>query len=218
MASIHHRIKERRRKLGLTQLDVSRSCGVTQQAFDRLENGKVIRPRYILELAAVLQTSPSWLLTGNGEENSFDAFTNHLKRPALSQQSDTSHFAKYKIPVFKFFSNQNNKINWDHENPISWVRPLPCLETSTRTAALYIQVVSLLPQYSHGDTAFIDRNKLPNEGYDCVIEDNSSTRLMRYIKADRRNYYFFKLSTNRTINVRKDAVNDLYKVVGVIFR
>lgn len=55
------KIKERREALGLTQEEVASACGVTQQAIQRLENGEILRPRYLDELAAVLGTTKAWL-------------------------------------------------------------------------------------------------------------------------------------------------------------
>ena len=61
---IGSRAKKRREELGLTQASVALMCGITQQAYEKLESGNTLRPRYIVELSEALKVPPKWLLSG----------------------------------------------------------------------------------------------------------------------------------------------------------
>ena len=55
--------------MGLTQLELAKRVGVSQQAIQQLEDGVIKRPRYMVELALALGVSPEWLLNGLGLKN-----------------------------------------------------------------------------------------------------------------------------------------------------
>ncbi|EAQ4580978.1 helix-turn-helix transcriptional regulator [Salmonella enterica subsp. enterica] len=67
--NISERVKSLRTELGLTQAQLATRAKTSQQAIEQLENGKIKRPRYIIELANALNCDPSWLLTGEGNKN-----------------------------------------------------------------------------------------------------------------------------------------------------
>jgi transcriptional regulator with XRE-family HTH domain len=59
------RVRQLRMQKGWSQSELAaRLPHVKQQSIDQLEQGKVERPRFLPELADVLQTSVQWLLTG----------------------------------------------------------------------------------------------------------------------------------------------------------
>ncbi|WP_445494431.1 helix-turn-helix domain-containing protein [Photorhabdus sp. SF281] len=58
------RLKQRRKELGITQVQLAERTGMTQQAVNRIEKGFVSRPRFLLEIAQVLKCEPEWLLKG----------------------------------------------------------------------------------------------------------------------------------------------------------
>lgn len=59
------RVKERRLELRLSQGDLAKAVGVTQQAIQQIEDGKTARPRKLKELAEALQCTSEWLLGGS---------------------------------------------------------------------------------------------------------------------------------------------------------
>ena len=65
--SISERIKERRKALGITQEQLAKMVGVSQNAIHKLEDGTTKKPRNILELAKVLGCQPDWLQSGKDE-------------------------------------------------------------------------------------------------------------------------------------------------------
>jgi transcriptional regulator with XRE-family HTH domain len=63
------RLRERRSELGMTQAELSRRSGISQEAISRIENGRI---RGLMQptqdaLAAALETSVAWLRGGEAE-------------------------------------------------------------------------------------------------------------------------------------------------------
>ncbi|OKP31334.1 XRE family transcriptional regulator [Serratia fonticola] len=69
IGDIGDRVKQLRFKRGVTQAELAARTQTSQQAIQQLEDGKVKRPRYLLELASALGCDASWLLTGKGSPN-----------------------------------------------------------------------------------------------------------------------------------------------------
>lgn len=63
------RLKQRREELGYTQAKVAKLAGISQPSYGDLENGKTQSSRKLVQIAAALKVSPSWLTTGEGEMN-----------------------------------------------------------------------------------------------------------------------------------------------------
>lgn len=61
---ISTRIKNKRKELGLTQLELALKAGITQQAINAIERDLVEKPKNIIEIARALKCSPEWLYDG----------------------------------------------------------------------------------------------------------------------------------------------------------
>jgi len=64
MEKMSDRLKKLRKSKGLSQTAVGNMVGVAWQNIQNIETGKVVRPRYINELAEALETSVGYLLNG----------------------------------------------------------------------------------------------------------------------------------------------------------
>ena len=68
MNTVGSRVKFRRRQLKMTQKDVAEYVGVSASAVTQWENDATVpSSESLLKLASVLQSSPDWLLKGQGE-------------------------------------------------------------------------------------------------------------------------------------------------------
>lgn len=67
-AGVARRVRARRERLGISQARLAEASNMSQQGVDNIEQGKVGRPRQLLELAESLQTTPEWLLHERGPE------------------------------------------------------------------------------------------------------------------------------------------------------
>jgi transcriptional regulator with XRE-family HTH domain len=59
------RLRVERRKNGLTQEELAQEAGTNQAVIQKIENGKSLRPRVIMQIAEVLKVNPAWLQFGD---------------------------------------------------------------------------------------------------------------------------------------------------------
>lgn len=62
---IGKRIEIARESKGITQAELAKKTGITQQAIQRIEGGQTRMPRSLDKIATVLGVKQEWLLTGN---------------------------------------------------------------------------------------------------------------------------------------------------------
>ena len=62
--NIGSRLRMLRREKGHTQAELGDLAGTNQASIQKIENGKSIRPRMIMELAEALGVNPAWLQFG----------------------------------------------------------------------------------------------------------------------------------------------------------
>ncbi|HFQ4959228.1 TPA: LexA family protein [Vibrio vulnificus] len=55
------RVKLRRKELGLSQAELAELVGIAQQSIHKIEDGRTLKPRNILQLAKALKCDPGWL-------------------------------------------------------------------------------------------------------------------------------------------------------------
>lgn len=60
------RLKQARKRAGLSQRDLAERCGLTQPAISELESGKSASTAYAAQIAAALGVSALWLAAGEG--------------------------------------------------------------------------------------------------------------------------------------------------------
>lgn len=64
MESIAERIKNKRKKLKMSQRELADLVGIKQQSIHQIESGLTKKPRFLFEIALALNCEISWLLTG----------------------------------------------------------------------------------------------------------------------------------------------------------
>ena len=58
-----------RKEAGYSQVRLADALGISQGSVEKLENGKVVKPKYLPEAAKLLGVSYEWLLSGKGESS-----------------------------------------------------------------------------------------------------------------------------------------------------
>ncbi|WP_089528511.1 helix-turn-helix transcriptional regulator [Pantoea ananatis] len=66
MNTLSKRVKQCRLALNLSQAQLAKKVGMSQQSMHAIEAGEIQRPRLILELAKELNCDPNWLVYGEG--------------------------------------------------------------------------------------------------------------------------------------------------------
>lgn len=64
MPILSKRLKFLRTRFGLSQEDLARKAGTTQQAIQQAEKGRARQPRYLPALAQALDIPLEWMMTG----------------------------------------------------------------------------------------------------------------------------------------------------------
>lgn len=81
MISIGERIKNRRKELNLSQIDIYEKCELTSGALSKIENGKTIPSILVFyKLSQALDCDINWLLTGD---------SSHLQNPNICKKEET---------------------------------------------------------------------------------------------------------------------------------
>jgi transcriptional regulator with XRE-family HTH domain len=84
VGSIGWRIKQLRKERGMTQAELAKKSGVSQPTISDYENGiaQQHRANVVLRIAAALEVTPEFLLTGTGDKSLNDM------NPTLSELQD----------------------------------------------------------------------------------------------------------------------------------
>lgn len=91
MDTIGKRVYYARERRGLTQDELARHSGVTQQTIFLIEADKIKRSKYLPEIAQVLRVRWEWLLEGVGQMDRAQT----RKRPKRRRGGLTQEFARF---------------------------------------------------------------------------------------------------------------------------
>lgn len=216
MTSLGSRAKRRREELGLSQALVASNCGVTQQAIEQMEAGDVLRPRYMAELADILQTTVKWLRDGSGTPPS---------APRPRSMNDAQYLGKAfgapTIPVWGIVDagdGESYAVNTE-DTPIDYITPLPQQEMDNDAYGLLVAGTSMSPALEPGYIACINTRKPVLSGRLCVVElKDGSALIKKFIKRDKGKIILHQYNPEKDLEIlEKDAVRIL-PVVGVVMR
>lgn len=90
-STIGGRVQSLMEEKGISQEDLAEMVNVTQMAISNLINGKVSKPRNILDIANALGVDPNWLQNG-GERPSVVAVIKGNKGDSNITQGDTTNY------------------------------------------------------------------------------------------------------------------------------
>ena len=70
--TLAERLRSKRKEVGWTQEQLAQMVGSSQAVIQKIENGKSLRPRKIDKIAAVLGSTPAWLMFGDDGAGALD--------------------------------------------------------------------------------------------------------------------------------------------------
>ncbi|WP_334473470.1 LexA family protein [Arsenophonus sp. PmNCSU2021_1] len=155
--TIASRMKQRRKALGLTQLELANSIGISQQSIESIENGRTHKPRNILELAKALQCNPEWLLNGKNIMPLAEITSNSKSIPLLNYMQAACYKEKDLI------TDETSNYEYTLVND----------SVSDNSFALHIEGDSMKPEFEEGDLVVIDTAIEPIPG-EFVFAKNSN--------------------------------------------
>lgn len=116
MESIGERIKNKRKELGLTQLELAEKIGVTDKAVSKWEQGEGDPSIAILpELAKIFDVTLDYLMTGKVVENiSLDDMDSNKRLEYLIKKDDVDNYKKYGYTIKK-----KETIDFQYDYPLN---------------------------------------------------------------------------------------------------
>lgn len=104
--TVGERIKARRIELGMSQAELAEKVGYKEKAtISKIESdGRSLRQSKIILFAKALETTPLYLLTGDGDKESPDAqyekyseFIDYIKEMTEAEQNELKRFMQFII-------------------------------------------------------------------------------------------------------------------------
>lgn len=193
MSGVGTRIKKAREALGMTQVALARSVGVSQQAVMELESGRAKGTKHTAKFARALGQDPLWLETGDGRIRE----PAKAKRQARAEpQEAVPELADYeRIPLFDIrqatgrsaLSNTANAIGFELFAS-AWLRQISPTPFS-QLAVVAMSGDAMEPTVGHGDHALVDtaQQNLRREGiYVLRLDDTLLLRRVTMHPATKR--------------------------------
>ncbi len=193
MSDIGKRVKQRLLELGMSEYAAAKSLKMHYSNIQGLTAGRVKKPRYLGELAEVLQVNEKWLRTGeppkeivaiarkSAKENSINTHItprniqhSHEPRNSYGMLQENAHSflgdAARSLPVFGTAAagEEQGAFQISSGGPIDYVfRPMS-LQHNQDAFAIYVEGASMEPKFEAGDLIFIDSHRAPRI-YDYVV-------------------------------------------------
>lgn len=86
--TIAERVKNKRTELGLTQAELAKRVGITQQSLQKIEDGRTQNPRKLISLSKEIGCDPEWLLLGTASEVREKPSNYNNNNPSLQSSSN----------------------------------------------------------------------------------------------------------------------------------
>lgn len=158
MNTLSERLKQSRKKVGLTQNAVAGLVGITQPTYQALESGKVAKSSYLLQIAEVLKVDAHWLATGQGE---------------MTESTQSAPVSAPKQIRMWDFTPSGVSVRLPEDSPIIDAKNV-----------IYCQVLdeSMSPFFYKGDYVFADRSLKPETGGYVIAKKSDGSEIVRRYK------------------------------------
>ncbi|MCW4631629.1 MULTISPECIES: LexA family protein [Marinomonas] len=156
--SIADRVRQKRTQHRLTQAELAKRVGITQQSLQKIEDGRTQNPRKLLNLAKELNCSPEWLQLGTTTEvrESSSHYSNDSAPPTSLSQ--------HQRPIISVFQ----AAQWSNHSQA--IEPQAYLDTppDTSPSAFWLKVI--------GDSMTSTSGISIPEGYLILVEPDRTAK------------------------------------------
>jgi SOS-response transcriptional repressor LexA len=173
--SIGSRIKQARKAMKLTQIELAKKSGLNQSTISDLEVGKSQGTTYLGTLASALNVNALWLETGKGQMSpSVEAAPPSAARP-FDENVRPASVGTRPIPVIS--AVQAGQLR-DMENPYEpgdgyAIEYTDDMRLSRWTFGLDVDGDSMTPRFQPGDRLIVDPDRQPRPGSFVVARNGS---------------------------------------------
>ena len=218
--TIGTRARQRRRDLGLSQSEVARRIGVKPQSVQQLEAGKIAKPRYILDLANVLQVSPDWLSHGRSGKPPIDRTgiagvgfqSAPVSLPATQEMPRD-------VPVLGTAAGGSTGAFQLSDAVVDYVRRPPGLAGAVDVYAIYVAGDSMAPEHKDGELRFVHPHRPIRPGDAVVVQirgdphEPPQAYLKRLLRRTSDRLLVEQLNPRNVVEFEANSVISLHKVL-----
>lgn len=208
MAVNPERIRELREALGLSQSGLARRVGVTPQALQQLEDGKVRDPRYIVALAEILGVPPAAL----GRDGATGA-------ARQSYRIQHEQLGRKDLPVYASAQGGPDGSMVFSYDPIEWRERPSILENVPDAFAMYVVNDSMEPRYRQGDLLLVHPRRPVRPGNDVLCVRVSENRehlamIKQLVRMNTKEIVLQQFNPKKEIIVSRRDLASLHRVLG----
>jgi phage repressor protein C with HTH and peptisase S24 domain len=208
MAVNPERIRALREALGLSQSELARRVGVTPQAIQQLEDGKVRDPRYIVALAEILHVPPATL--GMAAPGSPPAGSYRIQHEPLGRKD---------LPVYASAQGGPDGSMVFSYDPIEWRERPSILENVPDAFAMYVVNDSMEPRYRQGDLLLVHPRRPVRPGNDVLCVRVSENRehlamIKQLVRMNTKEIVLLQFNPRKEIVVARRDLASLHRVLG----
>jgi len=201
-------VRELREALGLSQSALARRIGVTPQAIQQLEDGKVRDPRYIVALAEVLGVPPV-ALAGKGAAGGAGPVYPIRHEP----------LGRKDLPVYASAQGGPDGSMVFTYDPIEWRERPSILENVPDAFAMYVVNDSMEPRYRQGDLLLVHPRRPVRPGNDVLCVKVSENRdhvamIKQLVRMNAREIVLLQFNPRREIIIKRKDLASLHRVLG----
>lgn len=195
------RLREQRLAKGKTQQEVASAVGMTQQSFQKIEDGRTKSPRKIQAIADFLECTPQSLLFGTNE-------------CSLSRDKKTIQRVKGNYPLINWV--QAGAWQQIEEYSLMDSKYFPCpVKCSDNTFVLEVRGISMEPTFHQGELIFVDPDAEARTGKYIVArldDENEATFKQLIVEGNQK----FLKPANPNWPEQLIAINGNCSIVGVV--
>lgn len=220
MSDLGVRIKQKREQKGLSQAALAQALSVSQQAIQQVESGKASKPRYLYELANLLETSYEWLLTGQ-DNLSYQQASSSAVMGAYNVQQAESTDATAQIKILELVPGGDLGC-YSYTGKVSDMAMRPrSLDNAPKAYGVYVYDNRMAPRYHFGEIVYAHPGVPVSNGDYVVVHLKNKARhdyadilIARLQQKGVNTYVFFTMNPQEALKVEASQVLKMDKIVA----
>lgn len=220
MNNLGARIKQKREQKGLSQAALAQALSVSQQAIQQVESGKASKPRYLYELAGLLETSYEWLLTGQ-DNASYQQASAPTVSNAYKVEQSAGVEAAAQIKVLELVPGGDLGCHSYTGKVSDMVMRPRSLDNAPKAYGVYVYDNRMAPRYHFGEMVFAHPGVPVSNGDYVAVHLKNETRhdyadilIARLQQKGMNTYVFFMMNPQESLKIEASKVLRMDKIVA----
>lgn len=221
MSDLGARIKQKREQKGLSQAALAQALSVSQQAIQQVESGKASKPRYLYELANLLEASYEWLLTGQDNTSYQQQLPATASASAYNVQQAEATVASVQIKILELVPGGDHGCYSYTGKASDMVMRPRSLDNAPKAYGLYVYDNRMAPRYHFGEIVYAHPGvPVSNGDYVAVHLKNKARHdyadilIARLQQKGVNTYVFFTMNPQEAVKVEASQVLKMDRIVA----